>query len=408
MGCESTRLEVGWRRQPCAWEPASPARPFSAPCDATSQRAMFVRAGATSASDRSDDASCLVRQPEHPASEGHLLDMQRSSVHRFGLGPSRHRPARIVSALAISLGSLALAACSGSDGATAPSPAADRVSTTTASDPGAPPLTGSDAPLLSLLATSGGFESALAQLQAESINRCMASLGFDYVQATPEAVGSTQDVATLLLQRRYSAPQQRAADGAYGYVFDSGDPSMAEPEEPPVSAAELEALTGEVVQNVQLRGSDGSPIGEIQIRDGCVGQALVEVFGSVEEYLAFRQKQSLVGSISAESLSRLYSSPDAIAASAEWSACMRNAGFDYSTPLAVANQDWAGPRPGLLEQQTAAADFSCRTSTGVADKLASVEAAVQRSLLEPYPNVANDLAETVAAMTASAAAGGDR
>lgn len=250
--------------------------------------------------------------------------------------------------------------------------------------------TGAVLPIADLLRASNDFASSLATLQAAKVNACMRAQGFDY-QLSATSVMPDQLTEAEVLSRRYGAPQMRAADGVVGYAFDNHGGSPIPTEEPIANEAETKALIGEVIVTGRLDGVGGIAVGEVEIGNGCVGMSLAEIFGSVDSYVRFSQLQAFVDSISSSSLSRLYSDPIAIDASAAWSGCMRDAGFEYRTPFDVTNRDWESPRPGPLEQETARSDQSCRATTGVDQQLAMLDAAEQNKLLAGSTGVLVDL-----------------
>ncbi|MFM2070200.1 MAG: hypothetical protein RLZZ623_463 [Actinomycetota bacterium] len=244
-------------------------------------------------------------------------------------------------------------------------------------------------PIADLLRASNEFASSLADLQAVNINECMRVKGFDYQLSRAEVPAELSEVEVLA--RRYGAPQTRVADGVVGYAFDNAGESLL-PEEPIATEAETKALIGETVLTDRLDGVGGNAVGEVTIGNGCVGNSLVEVFGSADNYVKFSQLQVFVDSVSSASLSQLYSDPTAIEASKAWSDCMRLAGFEYRTPFDVTNQDWESPRPGILEQETARADQRCRAMTAVEQQLALLDATRQEELLSGSLDVLAELA----------------
>jgi hypothetical protein len=244
-------------------------------------------------------------------------------------------------------------------------------------------------PIAELVRASNEFASSLANLQAGSINECMRAKGFDYQLSPVEMPAEISEVEVLA--RRYGAPQTRAADGVVGYAFDNLGEILL-PEEPIATESETKALVGDTILTGRLDGVGGAAVGEVTIGDGCVGSALVEIFGSADNYVQFSQLQAFVDSVSSASLSRLYSDPSAIEASTAWSDCMRLAGFEYRTPFDVTNQDWESPRPGPLEQETARADQSCRATTSVEQQLALLDAMHQEELLSGSSEVLSELA----------------
>ena len=245
-------------------------------------------------------------------------------------------------------------------------------------------------PLGALVVRGTAVDAAFSRAMYVRLDTCMASKGFqvdgEYNTAqTPEV--SDDEVRA----NRYMAPRTR--DGVYGYLFSS----TGNPDDPPTGSnrSQEEAMaydiamrgTPDSIQEIRLIGFDGSPIGSVTIGDGCVGDAFVEIFGSIDSYLEYVKTQALVEDIGVRSWSRLFSDPAAIEASAEWSQCMATKGFEYHVPLEVSNQDWPEPRPQAEESATALADHECRNDTAINTRLATVEGGWQLVMLEEYPEL---------------------
>ena len=252
-------------------------------------------------------------------------------------------------------------------------------------------------PLAPLLARGSEVAAAFESALDARLATCMKKRGFDYV-AEDDSESRVSDATRAFLSRRYGGPVVRD-DGIAGYAFDDSSRPTEHSQQQP-SREYLEALTGDVasVDSIPIHDANGVVSGAILVSpQSCQGISLAELFGGLDHYAEYTQALRLVESIAADSYSRLFSDEAAVQASQDWARCMAESGFSggsngtYKTPLDVSNQDWESPRPGALEQATARADLVCREGTGVDERLASLEAARQRELLEQYPDLITTL-----------------
>ncbi|MEU8076550.1 hypothetical protein AB0B31_13985 [Catellatospora citrea] len=70
-----------------------------------------------------------------------------------------------------------------------------------------------------------------------------------------------------------------------------------------------------------------------------------------------------------------------VAAVAEWSKCMAEAGYTYSSPWEPNNRDW-GPKPTNEEIATAVADVACRRKVDLVGIWLAVESAYQQRVID--------------------------
>lgn len=247
-------------------------------------------------------------------------------------------------------------------------------------------------PLLPFLAESYRFHAALEVLQARAIEACMTDRGFDY--AAPPASSRSVPDDTSLIRRRYGAPSATAG-GITGYGFDreEGD-TVIEPVPSGVDAAVLQqALQGTTVEERTFNDLSGRPLRTSRVGDGCVGQAVVGIFGSADEYFDFVELETRADLLSRDSLVRLWSDERLAPLLAEWSSCLAAAGFDATSPTHMMNRDWPSPRPSPEEELVAKADLQCRAAVAFEDRASAVESAIQLELLEAYPELLTAIAD---------------
>ncbi len=240
---------------------------------------------------------------------------------------------------------------------------------------------------------SAAFQRAMEHHVAE----CMTAKGFVY-KPHPEAAPEQPALSVAEVRaQRYVAPT--VIDGIFGYSFsdDNFDVGNAEPADrgdPAETEAYAAALYGTSESlSTEIAGIGGGAVGELTVGDGCSGEALTGIFGSLEQYAEYVQLQSIADQIAGIAWSRLMTEQAGADASQEWSDCMAAAGHDYKRPMDVGNRDWAEPRPQAEEQAVAQADHECRVETMVEQKLAEIDGQYQQELLEDYPDLLETLDE---------------
>jgi len=122
----------------------------------------------------------------------------------------------------------------------------------------------------------------------------------------------------------------------------------------------LEALEG-TARVVEIRGVDGSTWSMSEA--GCRGQAVEELYGSVEEYLQLEAYRARVGD---GGRSEVDEDPDYLAVERRWAACMAERGFEVSDPgeaysLAFSTYE----RDPASEFAVAVADAECNREVGL-------------------------------------------
>jgi hypothetical protein len=138
--------------------------------------------------------------------------------------------------------------------------------------------------------------------------------------------------------------------------------------------AELAALTGDS-SFATLAGRQVPP-------DGCSGEAERKLRGGAPAY-----DVNLYGALITEADQRTVADSRVSAVIEAWSACMKRVGFDYGSPLELAQPEgnqWPTPAPTPVEIATARADVACKQQTDLPRTWLAVVAGYQRQLTEQH------------------------
>lgn len=243
-------------------------------------------------------------------------------------------------------------------------------------------------PLMPALRREEAFDIALGQLLASNTQACMNGLGFDYTIDTPRTIPDLSSEADVVASR-YGAPR-RSVDGKLGYVRKDSPVEIA-PEGAPSPDDYARALAGSNVASSKLVGVDGATWAEVRVGDGCSGDALVIIFGSIDNFVDFAERRALVDSASSISIDQLVAQAGAIAESRAWAKCVRSRGLELDTPFDAETMDWQSPRPGDDEQAAAAIDLACRESAGLDGALTAADGTIQSELLAEQTDAVRDL-----------------
>jgi hypothetical protein len=113
---------------------------------------------------------------------------------------------------------------------------------------------------------------------------------------------------------------------------------------------------------------------------GCIGQARQSIAGGGPSF-----DSSLPEQLTSEAWDRSDSDSRVISAYTLWSACMKDAGFDYRTP-ADANNDtrWSGEEATPAEIAVASADVTCKKQTNLVGIRMAVDSAYQRVAIQAH------------------------
>jgi hypothetical protein len=114
------------------------------------------------------------------------------------------------------------------------------------------------------------------------------------------------------------------------------------------------------------------------------------VYGSVERYVSFVASDLFIQSVVDRATQRAKGDSRFAAIDADWSKCMKNAGYSFAHPSDPLALTWPPPRPGPKETSTAVADMRCRDELHYLSRIAVLEREYQR--LESSP-IASSLQE---------------
>jgi hypothetical protein len=227
-----------------------------------------------------------------------------------------------------------------------------------------------------------------AKAEPVLIRQCMRGFGLDYeipAAAAPTVVGA---------ERRYGLADEEAAK-VHGYHL----PLTSQPDRtgPSAKAAQPSAEAMAV-----LRGEGQSSYGGQRVPDGgCVGQArrkLAEGAPKVHD-------ERLGDELARQSYFRTREDSRVQRANLEWSACMKQAGYDYADPFKAVNDpqfesEVATPR----EIAVAVVDVRCKKTSNLINVMASVETAYQQRALTRNTRALEVIKENMAARERNAAA----
>jgi len=228
--------------------------------------------------------------------------------------------------------------------------------------------------------------------RAESIlaNKCLRTLGITY--ALPVAAPPTTLISGV--SRRYGLADSAEA-ATRGYHLPEGAGPQAGPgsgpqEEAPVSPEVESALTGRGQNSI-----GGKPIPE----GGCLGQARA----TLAEGAPAQGEPMLAERLAGEALQRTNGDSRVAAKNAEWSACMKGAGFNYADPMkTISDPAFAGDSPSPAEIATAKADVACKDKVGLVATMVQVETAYQQRALEANAEVLKSVKAAQDAMVRNA------
>ncbi|NEB04668.1 hypothetical protein [Streptomyces sp. SID13726] len=167
--------------------------------------------------------------------------------------------------------------------------------------------------------------------------------------------------------RRYGVLNAQVAS-RYGYEIPDAAPAASQ----------------ETVSEKQLLALNGRPGGTAEVNGrkvpegGCLGRAKSEIRGRYTD----AKGAEVASSIATESFTESLEAPDVVKATRDWSQCMKEKGFSYSTPLqALGADENSGAKVTRREISVATTDIACKESTGLVKIWSSRETAIQDSLI---------------------------
>jgi hypothetical protein len=205
---------------------------------------------------------------------------------------------------------------------------------------------------------------------------CMRRFGFTSYSVparTPDSIPPNDQ-----LYRRYGVTEDQDAT-RYGYhpVPGAAVDTAKKPAGTRLSPAESMVLTGNASGTADGSSKPASNYNGQQIPEGgCAGEARrkVEVAGAVDA--------GIVDSINYGMYDRSKQDSRVVAVTQRWSACMKEAGYDYPNPLAAMGSFPTTGTPSQAEIQAARADLACKKSTNLVGEWFSVESAYEGAAIQ--------------------------
>lgn len=269
-------------------------------------------------------------------------------------------------ALATLLAAATLAACSSSGGGAGQDTAAG-------GDAGQPTVTATPTPTaqpearsLPLMAYMPSEQDALTVARASAllVQDCMRRIGFG---------GYKADAGTTPAK----AP---AAAGEFGYLDEEQAARYGFRNAQSVKGKPADAARADPAEIAALSGSDpgGRSVGANVPQGGCGGEASRKL----GEGLA-KPAGSVYDDLNAESYQRTRTDSRVTAAIRAWADCMKQKGFNYSSPQALSTEAW-GASVTQREIDTAKADVACTRQSNLAGIAFAVQSALQQQQISGH------------------------
>ena len=251
------------------------------------------------------------------------------------------------------------------------------------------PLSGRALPLQYLIDLDAKSQDVLRRA-VDLLNRqCMASRGFVYL-----AYPSRPFRSIVEPNSRYGYIDPTAAQhSGYESSYRVGDPPN------------FLAAVDEIDRQRRAYGPeyDVALYGDGSERVGCQQESEKTIYGVVGGFSRVSGADE-VFQLQIQSNEALYADPQALEAVSSWSACMKQAGYEFSSWWqargAFANQ----PETSSDEKVQAHADSQCRSETGFETRLFEIESRKMQELIDRNPETVTSLQQTIDAATARALA----
>ncbi|MET8826786.1 hypothetical protein ABZX40_09320 [Streptomyces sp. NPDC004610] len=207
-------------------------------------------------------------------------------------------------------------------------------------------------------------DAAIENAQHILTQRCMRTFGIDY------APPGREPTAPAPADRRYGLSSASEAE-RLGYHPDSG-PLPTGPDLPEDALKVFYGNRGAEIGSGGKIMYEGKEIPE----NGCFGQAMDTLADEYDDPAG----AAVARHISTSSYDESRSDPAVTAAFRKWSACMRNAGFEYDSPMDPLNSPaFQGEEISAEEKQTAVTDVECKEKTGLLDIWFKAETEIQNA-----------------------------
>lgn len=211
-------------------------------------------------------------------------------------------------------------------------------------------------------------QQQLSQAKKVLVGDCMAGFGFTWTPAPdlPKVGPKT------LTDWRYGIHDMDLARER-GYKPDALEQADYD------AAVNKGAVDGGTADDAAARALDGrtKEVGGKKVPEGgCVGEANRKInAGAAESRAAI--------DLANGAFIKAKQDPEVVKAFADWSACMKKAGYSYKEPLDASDDSrFSGPEVSSEEIATATADITCRDRTDVARLWFTAEAALQKQAID--------------------------
>lgn len=206
----------------------------------------------------------------------------------------------------------------------------------------------------------------------EAMQSCMARFGLKFDRPFSKVPMENHDYDRLFGVLNLA---EATTDGYHipgEVVLASGEAARSEKDPP--SADELDPL----FLNVASGDGDASVNGKTVPEGGCITEARSKL-GNVDASQTLYETAVNYGLTQSDRDTRV------IAAFRSWSACMKDRGFTYETPMAaVDDPHWATPTASEAEIEVATADIQCKTSTNLTGLRVAVASAWQSQYIASH------------------------
>lgn len=220
--------------------------------------------------------------------------------------------------------------------------------------------------------------SLVAEAEQKLIVECMTQFGLTWqASSVPPTPASQAD-------RLYGVGDLETAQ-RYGYhlPFDDSHERQLRRQEggiKPLSPAEQLVLAGQSDSGEAGSGASRSYRGKQVPAGGCGGQARRQVTG-VDDI----DPTHLADVITVELWERSKTDPRVIEVIGAWSSCMKQANYDYQSPLAVNDSHWSMSGPVTADEiQVAQVDVRCKQHTNLIGVWFTIESGYEQQAVQQY------------------------
>lgn len=240
--------------------------------------------------------------------------------------------------------------------------------------------------------------NTIAKAVSAKLAECMSQFGFVW------ALGAADLPAPNQVDRLYGVADLAIAE-QFGYHLpstDNGRPNVPRPN-PSLSPTQLLVLTGSTsgIAPAGSAKSPGSYRGKPIPAGGCSAQAHRDVLDADDI-----DPTRLADTITVGMWEKSKADPRVTAVVAEWSACMKESGYAYASPLDAGGDhpEWRkAPTPGQAEVRAAVADVKCKQSTNLIGIWFTLESGYEQEAIQLHLDALNRIRQQWQTAAAKAA-----